>query len=65
MMINYPSFVAGIDKTLGQQQTLLEFEKELQEVRELGAPDDAIVSRAIPGSIYAVECVWTAESEEL
>lgn len=58
-MSNYHSFVAGIGKTLGQQQTLLEFEKELQEVREMGAPDDAIVSRAIPGSTYAVECVWT------
>ena len=61
-MSNYHSFVAGIGKTLGQQQTLLEFEKELQEVRDMGAPDDAIVSRAIPGSTYAIECVWRGES---
>lgn len=60
-MINYPVYIVGMGKTLGQQQTLLEFEKELQEVRDMGAPDDAIVSRAIPGSIYAVECVWTGE----
>jgi hypothetical protein len=57
-------FITGIGRPLGWKATLAQLEADIARARALGAPDDAIVSRAIPGSIYAAEIVWVGETEE-
>lgn len=59
------AFVAGAGKPLGHGQALAEFEAEIAKIRAMGAPDDAVVSRAVPGSIDAVEVAWVGPAGRL